>query len=223
MKNLISTSGLMLMALFLSLSLFTSCDDDLYNETVLSEPDAATTNVNIYYKQQMHKVTTWGHDIKQGGKAARLTNDACKTLFVNNRFNLLRIPIYCNSHNANGSVKSNNQYGPIIAAIKRAKNNGNPQLYASVKIYWPEDKSITNNDTWGPFLKSDGLIHATNYAKCLDAYIAYIKQQTGLTVKYLAPVCEQHKAVPTYKFRQICERKKKNVTIVKNQPKIITW
>ena len=290
-------------------------------------------NVSVYTQETVQQITGWGHDIKNSYTAYNLINEACQQIFRDGRFNILRIPIYCNAHNADGTFRDNynvdlepktstggwvqwkqvptdgewfhleskahgtylkgwddndaelaatsntghwtqwrlvdagngwsflenrghskylwsggfavelnektsdgswsqwkltdagdgwlfiennghnkylqgggTEYDKIIEAINRVKNNGNADLYASVKIYWPADQSLSRNDTWGPFLKSDGLIHATNYAACIDNYIDFFQAKTGQTVKYVAPICEQSGPVPTYKFKQIVER-----------------
>jgi hypothetical protein len=71
------------------------------NQTTLS----AQYELQINTRNQMHKVTKWGHDIKQEGKVYNLTATAAQKIFQNGNFNLLRIPFYCLAHNADGSVK----------------------------------------------------------------------------------------------------------------------
>ncbi|MBC9797176.1 fascin domain-containing protein [Sinomicrobium weinanense] len=265
------------------------------------------------------KITRWGHDIKQGRKARNLTVEACKQLFENGRYNLLRIPIYSNAHNPDGTVREDyltgllpttnstdnvqwetvhtegdwfylknkaynkyvrglntdaveidavsytgswtqwklvdagegwyhiqskghpnkhlrgdhqgnitlvnntnsigtwtqwklvdagngyhyilnrgqnkylsgggNEYDLIIDAINRAKNNGDPDLYASHKIYDNSDHSTDRNANFGPFYTENG-IDIRGFSASIDAFMDYIETHTGKTVKYLAPRCE---------------------------------
>jgi hypothetical protein len=290
------------------------------NSTDSTKEDQAVNSksypINIYTQNQMQKITLWGHDIKQKGKAQNLTVAACRQIFQSGEFNLLRIPIYAMAHNADGSVKEDylismelthnnnaqwekipyegewfsfknrthnkhmkgfkdnalemdtsrdnshqtqwklvdaagdgwfhienraynkyikgnpngdislaetsnrgswtqwklvdtgngyyyienraqnknlkgdgNAYKPIIEAINRAKTNGRPALYASHKIYDSKDQSTFRNANFGPFYSS-GSIDVVGFAACIDAYLAYMYDKTGETVKYLAPRCE---------------------------------
>lgn len=297
--------------------------------------------IQIQSDEPVQKIEEWGHDIKQGYHADRLTVQACQQIFQDSRFNILRIPVYCNAHKSDGSLRRNylvetaesveneaimqwqkvsaegewfyllnkahekylkgwgdddveladtnnqgswtqwrmidagdgwyhieskghekylrssgtdvhleetsstggwtrwkfldagddwfrieskghqnylsgggSEYDKIIEAINRAKENGRPGLFASVKIYWPEDASTGRNETWGPFLNEDGLLDASRYASACDAYMDHIQEETGQTVDYLAPVCEQTGAVPTTRFRDAAEALKHDPLIV---------
>lgn len=82
-----------------------------------------------------------------------------------------------------------NEYDKIIEVINTAKANGDPDLYASHKIYDNTDHSITRNINFGPFYTSNG-IDAVGFAASIDSFLDYIQTHTGKSVKYLAPRCE---------------------------------
>lgn len=86
-------------------------------------------------------------------------------------------------------IGDGSQYDPIIAAINRAKVNGGPDLFASHKIYNSKDMGVTRNIEFGPFYTTSG-VDVQGYSACLDAFMNYVYDQTGETVKYLAPRCE---------------------------------
>jgi|GEM_PF-3895351 len=82
-----------------------------------------------------------------------------------------------------------NAYTSIIAAINRAIQNGNPDLYASHKIYDSGDFSTSRNSNFGPFYTTSG-INTSGFAASIDTFLDYIYAHTGKQVKYLAPRCE---------------------------------
>jgi len=295
-----------------------------------STTELQAQTIEIHPGEPLQKLDSWGHDIKQGYHADNITSDAARQIFEEGRFGLLRIPIYCNAHHSDGSLRadylvemaSTDQTGPstqwqrvpaegdwfyllnkehdkylkgwsdddvelashsnegswtqwklvdagsgwyhlesrghgkylrtsgrnvhlaessstgswtqwkfqdagdgwsyleskghekylkgggseydkIIGAINRASDNGQPELFASVKIYWPEDQNTGRNETWGPFLNENGLLNVTGYAAACDSLFNHIERKTGERIDYLAPVCEQTEAVPPYKFEQV--------------------
>ncbi|RAV28109.1 fascin domain-containing protein [Sinomicrobium soli] len=82
-----------------------------------------------------------------------------------------------------------NEYDKIIEVINTAKTNGDPDLYASHKIYDNTDHNTNRNINFGPFYTSNG-IDAGGFAASIDAFLDYIQTHTAKTVKYLAPRCE---------------------------------
>lgn len=80
-------------------------------------------------------------------------------------------------------------YQPVVDAIIRARDNGKPDLYASHKIYDSNDHTTTRNANFGPFYTADG-IDVDGFAACINHYMQYIYEQTGESIKYLAPRCE---------------------------------
>jgi len=81
----------------------TNDEEDKGDEDSDYEEKDYTVKVNS--KNRKQKITQWGHDIKQLGKAESLTPEACKEIFEDGKFNLLRIPIYANAHKRDGSLK----------------------------------------------------------------------------------------------------------------------
>lgn len=75
-------------------------------DTIPVDPTiTADYEIHIYTMNQMQKITTWGHDIKQDNKALSLDEAACQKLFRDGSFNLLRIPFYSRAHNIDGTVQ----------------------------------------------------------------------------------------------------------------------
>ncbi|MBC9797170.1 RICIN domain-containing protein [Sinomicrobium weinanense] len=317
---------------------FSSCEKEVFEEKTPPQAEASPMvfvgasdySMQVNTQNQMQKITQWGHDIKQDNKAANLTVAACQQIFQNGKFNLLRIPIYGQAHNPDGSVKEDylvrmapvsvqdnttkweiipaqndwfyirntaynqyikgfdddaveiapttntgswtqwklvdagdgwsyiksrglqkymrgksnnaihltdatstgvytqwklvdtgdgyryienrghntyiqaggNPYEAIVDAINRAKSNGNPDLYASHKIYDSQDFRTYHNVNFGPFYTTNG-IDATGFASAIDAFIDYIYAQTGKTIKYLAPRCELGNHWTTDDFIQV--------------------
>src|SRR5690606_12769771 len=89
-----------LLACFNSVSACSKIDKDnpTTSRTIALDSDSVY-RAKIFPKSRRQMITTWGHDIKQEGRAANLTVSACRQIFQDGRFNILRIPFYSAAHN----------------------------------------------------------------------------------------------------------------------------
>jgi len=106
-----------------------------------------------------------------------------------------------------------NEYDPIIAAIIRAKNNGNPNLYLSHKRYDSDDFKTYRNSNFGPFYSSSE-INASGFADAIDFLVSYIYSNTGKAVTYIGPRCELGSFWDTTKFVEVVNNINSSASIV---------
>lgn len=131
-----------------------------------------------------------GYDIKQDGKAAKLTASLAGKLFGTDQdnMNLLRVPIYGNAgHPSDGSVAAS-VYADTVDAMTLSKAaRPDIRFFANLKIY--------STEPWYPawVTNTDGSFMPESYARLLADYLQYMKDQ-GVPIDFLGISCEPENA-----------------------------
>ncbi len=125
-------------------------------------------------------ITGWGYDIKEGGKAAGVTPDYAQTLFVTDRMNCLRIPIYGDAadpaHPSSGVVIGS-YYGDTLYAMTNGRAaNSNVILLAS--------KKLDGQNSFPAWTKNSNGVIPSQYAAMLADYLQFM-QSNGFTIDVL--------------------------------------
>lgn len=125
-------------------------------------------------------ITGWGYDIKEGGKAAGVTPGYARMLFVTNKMNCLRIPIYGDAsdpaHPSSGVVIGSYYADTLYAMTNARAANSNVILFASKKL-----DGQTSFPSWTE--NGNGVI-ASQYAVMLADYLQFM-QSNGFTMDIL--------------------------------------
>jgi hypothetical protein len=126
------------------------------------------------------RITDWGYDIKEGGKAEVLTPEYARELFIEDRMTCLRIPIYGDephpAHPADGKILES-YYEPVLSAMTNVRKVlPNVVLFAS--------KKSERRCTFPKWVLSDGAVVPKAYADLLADYLRYL-QAHGFTVDVL--------------------------------------
>ncbi len=125
-------------------------------------------------------ITTWGYDIKENGKAAGLTPAYALTLFVTNKMNCLRLPIYGDAgHPAHPSagVVIGSYYADVLSAMTNARSaNSNVILFAS--------KLLDGTNSFPSWTKNSNGVVPAEYASMLADYLQFM-QSNGFTIDVL--------------------------------------
>jgi len=134
----------------------------------------------IYPNTAGQLITGWGYDIKEGGKAAGVTPDYARTLFVTNRMNCLRIPIYGDAsdpaHPSSGVVIGS-YYSDTLSAMTNARAaNSNVILFAS--------KKLDGQNSFPSWTKNSNGVIPSQYAAMLADYLQFM-QSNGFTMDVL--------------------------------------
>ncbi|MCC2685694.1 MAG: Carbohydrate binding module (family 6), partial [Paenibacillaceae bacterium] len=136
-----------------------------------------TGRIKITAESLSQKITDWGYDIKQGGKATGLTTARAQEVFVTDGMDILRIPIYAAlAHPSNGTV-TGSYYTDTVDAVGRVK-----AVKSSVKVFASLKLDGTNTyPSW--VLNADGTVKDCSATSCpygdlLYDYLNYMKGQT---------------------------------------------
>ena len=134
----------------------------------------------IYPDSTGQLITGWGYDIKEGGKASGLTAAYARALFVTNRMNCLRLPIYGDAsnpaHPAPGAVVGSYYADTLYAMTNARAANSNILLFAS--------KKLDGQSTFPGWTKDSNGIVASQYAIMLADYLQFM-QTNGFTMDIL--------------------------------------
>ena len=131
--------------------------------------------VAIQPETQAQLINGWGFDIK-GTSGNNVTPDYAQTLFVTDKMNILRVPIYGAAHPSSGTVDGTYYADQLYAMANARAANSNVLFFASKKSEaMPFPAWVTN---------SSGNVIAAKYAVMLGDYLKYI-QDNGFTIDVL--------------------------------------
>jgi O-glycosyl hydrolase len=134
----------------------------------------------IYSSNSAQLITGWGYDIKEGGKAAGVTPAYARTLFVTNRMNCLRIPIYGDAsdpaHPSAGVVIGSYYANTLYAMTNARAANSNIVLFAS--------KKLDGQSSFPAWTENSNGVIPSQYATMLADYLQFM-QSNGFTMDVL--------------------------------------
>lgn len=165
-----------------------------YWDNVLVEGEAivalpsATQSIDIDTASQGRTIERWGYDIKQGGKAESLTPGRAQQLFVEDGFDLLRLPIWGDAgHPAHpeAGVVVESYYTATLSAIANARAaNPGTLLFASKKLDGDESFPVWVKDADGDGFDDGNGIVPEKYAIMLADFLRYFESQ-GVSIHLL--------------------------------------
>lgn len=145
---------------------------------------AADVYPSTFFSAATRTVAHYGYDLKQPGREDLSAAEAVE-IFVNQRFTVLRVPIYAMAHSNATTISDFSRYQQIATSIQRAK-----AAKAGVKIY--ANLKLEGEATYPAWLNtSSGGINPTGYAQVIKTALAYYKAQTGYDADFIGPLCEQ--------------------------------
>ncbi len=122
-------------------------------------------------EQQQQLIKYWGYDIKQPGKAKKVTLEKAKELFVTDDMNLLRISIWGDikhpAHPAPGKIIAS-YYQDTLTAMKNAKTVRKDILFFA-------SKKLEGKESFPAWLKDKNGVIAKKYAQLLADYLKFMK------------------------------------------------
>lgn len=146
---------------------------------VLSANAPGTTNgpILVTAESPLQKITDWGYDIKQGGKAAALDASLATEVFVDTDMTILRIPILAGAfwgeaagHPAPGQINES-AYAEIVRAVHRVQAvKRDVTIFASIKTH-PDHSQVFPD--WVKY-RAGGL-NSGEYARLLFDFLSYMK------------------------------------------------
>lgn len=150
----------------------------------VSRAIAADIYPGTYFSTATKTVAHYGYDVKQPGRELLSVADATE-IFVNQKFTVLRVPIYAMAHSNATTISDFTKYDKIVTTIQRVK-----AAKPSVKIF--ANVKLEGEETYPAWLDTaSGGIHPTNYAKVIQKALAFYKAETGYDADFIGPLCEQ--------------------------------
>ena len=126
----------------------------------------------IYPASQKQQIVDWGYDVKQGGKAAGLTPEFAKALFVEDGMTCLRVPIWGDvkhpAHPADGPIVDS-YYADILQAMTNARN-------ARKDVVFFASKKLEGKQSFPDWVKDENGVVPERYARLLADYLQYMER-----------------------------------------------
>ena len=148
-------------------------------------PGTTTGPILVTAESPRQKITDWGYDIKQGGKAAALDASVAAEIFLDDDMTILRIPILAGAywgetagHPAPGQINEA-AYAEIVDAVHRVQAvKPDVTIFASIKTH-PNHSQIFPD--WVRY-RAGGL-NSGEYAKLLFDFLSYMRtKQVAVSV-----------------------------------------
>ena len=132
---------------------------------------ADSGDATAIYPDKPAQLISWGYDVKEPGRAPRLTPELAQTLYGDDQMTSLRVPIYGDgerpAHPADGQVVGS-YYDDTLKAMANARK-------VQPKVLFFASKKLENTKTFPPWvLDSDG-VKPEAYARMLADYLAYME------------------------------------------------
>jgi len=139
----------------------------------LFQTNAAPKKINgavIDPEKQQQLIKYWGYDIKQPGKAEKLTLEKAKQLFVTDEMNLLRVSIWGDknhpAHPSSGKIVAS-YYQDTLTAMKNAKA-------VRKDIVFFASKKLEGKESFPDWVKDENGVIAKKYAQLLADYLKFM-------------------------------------------------